>query len=506
MRLGFLIDQRKCIGCHACTVACKAEHDVPLGVNRTWVQYVERGEFPNTRRFFQVNRCNHCDNAPCVAICPTGALFRRENGIVDFDNSKCIGCKACMEACPYDAIYIDPQEHTAAKCNFCAHRVEEGLLPACVVVCPEEAIVTGDLDDPSTLIAQLVAREPVQVRKPEQGTRPHVFYIGADEATLNPLQSASVGAYMWADQPDAPGIVEEEPRRDHAQAVKVYDVPHVRRPWGWMVSAYLWTKSVSAGAAILAGLSALLAAGLPRALTDVVNPLLALLFLGATLLLLVGDLKRPGRFWRLLLRPHLTSWLVWGGYILTAFGLFTTVWLLLGIFSGVPPGPAPAVILVALGAAAAAYSAFLFGQAEGRDFWQNPLVFWHLLVQAGIAAAALGAIEAYLLHLTAQVWPLAGALLALLALHGLFTGAEMVLPHASREVELAAHAVTHGALRRTFWGIAVLPGLVLPLLLAALAILAQTPALLPVAAALALAGLAAYEHVWVQAGQIVPLT
>ncbi|MDA8344941.1 MAG: polysulfide reductase NrfD [Thermaerobacter sp.] len=297
-----------------------------------------------------------------------------------------------------------------------------------------------------------------------------------------------------------------EPRRDRAQAVKVYDAPHERRPWGWMVSAYLWTKSVSSGAAMLAGFSALLAAPVPQRLTGIVNPLLALLFLGATLLLLIGDLKRPERFWRLLLKPHLTSWLVWGGYILTAFGLLTTVWLALGIFGTVPKGPVLPVLLILLGAAAAAYSAFLFGQAEGRDFWQNPLVFWHLLVQAGIAAAALGAIEAFLLHLTGALWPMTDAFLGLLALHGLFTAAEMVLPHSTREVELAAHAVTHGPLRRTFWGVAVLPGLLLPFVLGAVALFAQGSALVPMAAILALMGLGAYEHVWVQAGQIVPLT
>ncbi|MER3420652.1 MAG: 4Fe-4S ferredoxin, partial [Chloroflexota bacterium] len=90
-RYGFIIDQSRCIGCHACTVACKAEHDVPVGVFRTWVQYVERGEYPNTRRSFAVLRCNHCDNAPCVAICPTRALYRRADGIVDFDRERCIG-------------------------------------------------------------------------------------------------------------------------------------------------------------------------------------------------------------------------------------------------------------------------------------------------------------------------------------------------------------------------------------------------------------------------------
>ena len=184
MRYGFVIDQRKCIGCHACTVACKEENQVPLGVNRTWVKYIEKGVFPDTRRYFSVMRCNHCDNAPCVTICPTVALYRRADGIVDFDSGRCIGCKSCMQACPYDALYIDPETKTAAKCHYCAHRVEVGLEPACVVVCPVQAIVPGDLDDPHSPIARLVASQQAQVRKPEQGTRPKLFYLGAESAAL----------------------------------------------------------------------------------------------------------------------------------------------------------------------------------------------------------------------------------------------------------------------------------------------------------------------------------
>jgi len=179
VRYGFVIDQRRCIGCHACTVACKEENRVPLGAFRTWVKYIERGSFPHTRRYFSVLRCNHCDAAPCVTICPTVALYRRADGIVDFDGERCIGCKSCMQACPYDALYIDPDTGTAAKCNYCAHRVEVGLEPACVIVCPEQAIIAGDLDDPTSQIATIVAREAVQVRKAEQGTRPKVFYLGA---------------------------------------------------------------------------------------------------------------------------------------------------------------------------------------------------------------------------------------------------------------------------------------------------------------------------------------
>jgi Fe-S-cluster-containing dehydrogenase component len=192
-RYGFLIDQDTCIGCHACTVACKAEHSVPLGVNRTWVKYIEKGEFPDSRRLYSVMRCNHCEDAPCVKVCPTGALFHRDNGIVDFDTSNCIGCKSCMNACPYDAIYIDPEEHTAQKCNFCAHRVELGLEPSCVVVCPTQSIVAGDLDDPTSRISRLVARADVAVRSPEQHTNPKLFYKGADQASLDPTRSRIAG-------------------------------------------------------------------------------------------------------------------------------------------------------------------------------------------------------------------------------------------------------------------------------------------------------------------------
>ena len=131
-------------------------------------------------------RCNHCDSAPCVTICPTQALYRRSDGIIDFDNQRCIGCKSCMQACPYDALYIDPNNNTAAKCNFCAHRVETGLEPACVIVCPTQAILAGDLDEPSSNVSRAVATQKVSVRKPEKGTEPKLFYIGIEGDILHP--------------------------------------------------------------------------------------------------------------------------------------------------------------------------------------------------------------------------------------------------------------------------------------------------------------------------------
>src|SRR3954465_5912785 len=182
-----VLDQTRCIGCHACSTACKSENVVPLGVNRTYVKAGEAGTFPTVRRNFQVTRCNQCDDAPCTHACPTRAMFRRPDGIVDFDKSICIGCKACMAACPSDAIFINPEDHSAEKCNFCAHRIDSGLEPACVVVCPVEAILVGDMNDTTSRVAQYVNREPVQVRRPEKETLPKLFYKGAHQATLDPL-------------------------------------------------------------------------------------------------------------------------------------------------------------------------------------------------------------------------------------------------------------------------------------------------------------------------------
>ena len=200
VNFGFVIDNRTCIGCHACTVACKSEHDVPIGVNRTHVKYIEKGEYPNSTREFSVHRCNHCEDAPCTAICPTSALYTREDGIVDFDDERCIGCKSCMQACPYDALYIDPNKGTAAKCNYCAHRIENSYEPACVVVCPTESIISGDLDDPDSAISLHIQENDVRVRKPESGAKPNLFYVQASDEMLDPAATLRTGSGMWTSQ------------------------------------------------------------------------------------------------------------------------------------------------------------------------------------------------------------------------------------------------------------------------------------------------------------------
>lgn len=328
MRYGFVIDQNRCIGCHACTVACKEEHNVALGVNRTWVKYIEKGFYPDTRRHFAVLRCNHCDDAPCIEICPTVSLFRRADGIVDFDNERCIGCKSCMQACPYDALYIDPERNTAAKCNFDASRIDMGYKPACEVVCPTQAILSGDIDDPNSLISKRVAMEKVSVRKAEKGTRPKLFYVGVDGDLLNPSMMEPQTTHFWADK--APGedlyaLKMSNPERPIPGAAReVYDVPHMI-PWGGKIASYLWTKSISAGVLLLSALFMNMGFEQDAAVLSVISPVVSLVFLAATMLLLVLDLKKPGRFIFLLTKPNLNSWLVLGGYVLMIFGVLLGV-------------------------------------------------------------------------------------------------------------------------------------------------------------------------------------
>ena len=505
MRYGFVIDQTRCIGCHACTVACKEENRVPLGTFRTWVKYVEKGEFPNTRRHFAVLRCNHCDNAPCVTICPTVALYRRADGIVDFDRDRCIGCKSCMQACPYDALYIDPDTNTAAKCHFCAHRVERGLEPACVIVCPERAILTGDLDDPDSEVARVIAREHVVVRKPEQGTRPKLFYVGADHATLAPMLQDARAATLWGQRsPEPLSLVAlaggwEPPRPAGATAKPVealgrtvYDVSHEARPWGWRVAAYLWTKSVSAGAALAAAVGVLVQGSGP----GLGLSLVALLFLLLTAGLLIVDLKRPDRFHYLLFRANPRSWLVLGAWILLAFGVVLGVWMLAAVNGHAAALGALAVPLALLALGGAGYSAFLFAQAEGRDFWQSPLVLPHLLVGAATAGAAV------VLLLTPPSAAVRGVLLLGLGANLLLVLAECYMPHANTDASAAARIITRGALSRVFWGGVIAGGTLLPALL----LLPASGAASALAAVLALAGLYLWEDCWVRAGQAVPLS
>ncbi len=199
MRYGMVIDLQRCIGCNACTIACKQEHSTQPGVFWSKTIVSERGTYPDARQTYQPLLCMHCAQAPCADVCPTGATQKLDNGIVIVDQQKCIGCRYCMVACPYNSrsfifqhmVYypdkgISPYEQatqsqhivgTVEKCNFCVDRVQAGQLPACVLTCPADARFFGDLDDPNSEVTHLITSRGGYQLHPELGTDPSVYYL-----------------------------------------------------------------------------------------------------------------------------------------------------------------------------------------------------------------------------------------------------------------------------------------------------------------------------------------
>lgn len=537
MKYGFIIDNRKCIGCHACTTACKSEHDVPVGVFRTFVKQVEKGRFPHTRRVFTVMRCNHCTDAPCVEICPVEALYTRPDGIVDFDKNRCIGCKSCMQACPYDALYIDPDTRTAAKCNYCAQRIDIGLEPACVNVCPEHAIISGDMDDPFSEISQLLARETVTVRKPAKGTHPNLFYIDGDDTALEPLATPKTTDSLWGSQVRGVGHFARETEKlawsdgDVVGAAmkvaevngsetalssaavlvgsqrRVYDAPDKGLLWGWEVSAYVWTKAIAAGAFLVMALGLLFPqvsglVSLDMLGMGVAAVLLSLLFLALTGALLVKDLDKPGRFLYVLLRPQKRSWLVKGAWAITLYGASLTLFAVANWAGWFGASMAAFWLAMASAVVTAIYTAFLFAQAKGRDFWQSPVLLFHMLVHSFIAGAAALLIAMYFLGDFATVAPYLGRVMLVgLALNLVILFVELAMPHPTEDAHLTVRMITTGRYAKLFWGGAVLIGNVLPLAL----LLGGSAQALLAAAFLALAGMWITEKIWVEAPQRIPL-
>jgi formate-dependent nitrite reductase membrane component NrfD/ferredoxin len=481
------------------------------------------------------------------------ALFKRDDGIVDFDNRRCIGCKACTQACPYDALYIDPQTHTAAKCNYCAHRVDIGLEPACVNVCPEHAIISGDLDNPFSEISQLLAREQVTARKVEKGTRPKLFYIEGDEASLKPIVTAPASSYMWSSQATgvghfahyaearmssadpakmaeqlsgewaAPAGVsggegdgervlvphggDEKMMQQKAQevikekALRVYDAPSKGAVWGWEVSAYVWTKAICAGTFLIPFVALISGFVAVSETAQWLGLAVSLIFLTLTGVLLVKDLDKPMRFAYVLLRPQWGSWLVRGGYIIAAYG---GLLMLCGaakffVWNSVSQialwGSAIFAVLTAV------YTAFLFAQAKGRDFWQSPTLSLHMLVHAVMAGAALFGILTMFLQ-NGEEWRgyLRSVLLISLAVNLIVIAAELITTHPTEDAKRTVRMIVAGRFRALFWLGALIIGNVAPLLL-----LGFGAPMLALASVLVLVGIYITEHIWIRAPQLIPL-
>ncbi len=529
MNFGFIIDNRKCIGCHACTVACKAEHEVPIGVNRTWVKYIEKGDFPDTRRLFSVMRCNHCADAPCVEICPVTALYTRADGIVDFDNRRCIGCKACTQACPYDALYMHPDEHTAAKCNYCTHRTDIGLEPACVNVCPEHAIISGEMQNSQKENFRLLGGQNVSVWKTEKRTKPKLFYIRGDKVSLNPKETNSDTDYMWSSQSSGVGhfakfaeerihrsplkeevkkqaFVQIEPRK---KARRVYDAPAKGVLWGWEVSAYILTKAIAAGAFLIP-----VTGGYFMEIPEMVKrfgAIIAFIFLAVTGVLLIMDLGRPDRFLNVLLRPQWKSWLTRGAYIITAYGAALTLWLSASLagFEGVLKYIEPFGIVFAL--LSAVYTAFLFAQAKGRDFWQSPMLGLHMILHALMAGLAVFQIASLIIKVNVGLTMVLNFLtIAALTFHLITLAIELTTTHTTDDAQTTVKSITRGEFSRAFWFGMILAGNILPVLLLLaekyLALFTGKDWVFALSGILILSGLWFAEDIWVKAPQRITLS
>jgi Fe-S-cluster-containing dehydrogenase component/formate-dependent nitrite reductase membrane component NrfD len=531
MQYGFVIDNRKCIGCHACTTACKQEHEVPLGVFRTWVKQVEKGQFPNTRRVFSVMRCNHCTDAPCVEICPTEALFIRKDGIVDFDKDRCIGCRSCMQACPYDALYIDPDTRTAAKCNYCAHRTDIGLEPACVNVCPEHAIISGDLHNSASEIAQLVAREQVTARKVEKGTKPNLFYINGDDSALIPTASvkpeftalteqtrgvghfappvdAEKSAYFGSDL--IATLMEKTPNFQQntsnvgalvgAEMTKrYYDAPDKGVLWGADVAAYVWTKAIAAGVFMVAFFGEMIGFGDSISAQNWWSVIgIGLVFLAITTFLLVKDLDQAKRFVYVLLRPQWKSWLVKGGYALTFYGIFLSIFAAAKFFDWYFLEKITAWLTFPAAVLTAVYTAFLFAQAKGRDFWQSPMLAFHMIGHSISAGAAALILVGFFAENSLEWSFILNKILCIsLIFNSLITFFELTMPHPTSDARMVVTMILRGRYQKMFWFSAVLMVLPIGFLYFELNYLAAISALV---------GMFFLEKIWVDAPQRIALS
>ncbi|HYA52057.1 MAG TPA: NrfD/PsrC family molybdoenzyme membrane anchor subunit, partial [Streptosporangiaceae bacterium] len=369
-----------------------------------------------------------------------------------------------------------------------------------VTVCPTGAILVGDASDPTSRVAQIVGREPVQVRRPEKETRPAVYYKGAHQAALDPLAARRPdgGLFAWATQgaPGAQLVASGSPARttSSAAALLSYDVPH-HAPWGWRVSLYTWTKSIAAGGfgvPVLLAFLGYLGWGSPA--TRWAAPAVALVFLAVTGALLIWDLKHPLRFYLIFTRHQWRSWLVRGSFIIGGYGGMAALYLLAALLGSAGARQVLAGIGLPLALATAVYTAYLFAQAKARDLWQSPLLPAQLAIQAVLAGAAV--ILPFLAWLSPgrAVTAAEVTLAAAAAVHVLQAVAETTLPHVTAHAYLATREMVRGRFARFFW-----PGLAL------IAASVAAPWIGVAAAPLALAGLLAYEHAFVQAGQSVPL-
>jgi len=396
------------------------------------------------------------------------------------------------------------------------------------------------MDNSDSEIAQLLAREQLQVRKPEKNTRPKLFYIEGDEAVLTPALAPPRSDYMWSSQSEPvghgrktlTGSAESHSGNDNIlstllekpeallssstltqrrrplttlleSAQRVYDVPSEGVMWRWEVPAYIWTKAIAAGTILVPFLTSGFGLSTPSTATYWAGVLMGLLFLSVTGALLVLDLDRPDRFLSVLLRPQWRSWLVRGAYIITVYGVLLGLWLMGGILGANTVLSFLHWPLIVLAALTAIYTAFLFAQAKGRDFWQSPGLALHMLGHAFVAGSAALFLLSFLVPaMGTDRLLLARALFGSLIFSLGVLAFELITPHATADAHRAGRMITRGAFAPLFWGGVVGIGLIFPLIL----LVSGSLFLIAVAALLSLFGLFLNEHIWVRAPQLIPLS
>ncbi|MBI4587481.1 MAG: 4Fe-4S dicluster domain-containing protein [Candidatus Rokubacteria bacterium] len=370
-RYGMALDTQTCIGCYACTLACKVENANPAGIWTAPVIEKEVGAYPNVRRIYLPLLCNHCADAPCLKACPTGAISRREDGIVLIDEDVCCGSRACVIACPYGAIHYYEkadglgtpfeearvslhQAGTVQKCTLCAPRLDRGLQPACVDACPTGARIFGDLDDPGSQVSRaLTTREWVPLGSPVD-TAPAVVYLTEGARQAGGAPADLVLPYRHQEQ------------------------------WGLSHAAEFWLLGLGAGLFLA---SRWLAPGLTVFGVDGVA-LITLLTISAAGLILIGDLGRPLRLWRALAAWR-TNWISRGAIV--DFLFLVLVALLTGP-TLTNLRTAVGLLAAALAVIVATYPALAMGALKSVPAWRGlglPLEFFLESLLAGVALTGL---------------------------------------------------------------------------------------------------------------------
>ena len=448
-----------------------------------------------------------------------------------------------MQACPYDSIYLDPETNTAAKCTFCAHRIDVGLEPACVVVCPEHAILAGDLNNPASEISRKLSIAQATVRKPEQGTGPKLFYINGNDWSLHPSAASTSDSFMWADKITGQNVSAYERGAIALPVLKSKSGTPIRAPqgqgrplngpiqiggrvaehmvqtaynaqhkiqWHWELPSYLVTKSIAGGLFMLLSLGAGLGMFAFDSLTFLAAGFTAMIFMLITTILLIKDLSQPKRFLNILFRPQWKSWVARGAYIMVTFTAVAGLWWLLegAAFLGWLPSefilgirPIAAWIVFPFALGVVIYTAFLLGQAEGRDMWQSNLLPFQLFAQSVMVASGVFLIVNVFISFPADLHILlVGIFPAGIAINLLLTLAGKFNSFASEVALLGYREMTHGRFRNYYWLGGITLGHLIPLVL----FFAFSTFALPVAVACTVVGLFFYEYAFVLAPQHIP--